>query len=170
MTLIMPQLNSRDPKEGIDFEYVESDTNALTIRILRADFGGVVYQYDYVTLSGLVQKDEPDDDFFDKDAAFNMVEDEDESEPRLKFDFTVLQNPGQYDTRHNPEFEFLIGDILSFILLDASTNTETKYSMFSKSDEGKIEKMLPPKPGTKSVNESTSFFARLWNWVKSLFS
>lgn len=143
--IIIPPGARLEPKEGIDFEYVTNDDGALTIRILRDDYKGIMYVYRYVALIPPAPPI-PKDEFDDIDAKYNMVEEEEDT-AKLKFDYVILENPNKYATKHVPGFEILLGDILSNILIDTVTNTDTKYTMLAKNAEGKIEKLHPIKPG-----------------------
>jgi hypothetical protein len=131
------------PVEGQDFVFIENTEAALKIKILREDYKDITYVYKYVALIPPAPAI-PKDEFDDVDAQYNMVEEEEET-ARLKFDYLVIDNPLQFATNHNPDFERLIGDILSYILTDATTNPSTKYTMFSVDAEGKIENLKPVK-------------------------
>jgi hypothetical protein len=159
-SLILPE-KKFTPVEGVDFEYVPSEDIGLKIRILTGEFKNIVYQYNYV---GIIEP-QPTDDFFDDvDAKWNFAEDEPQ-EAVLKYDYIVLDNPENYATKHSPLFELLLGDVLSVILMDAATNSDSKYSMFSKNDEGKIERLLTP---VKPVPVPTKTVGA-WSKVKNFF-
>jgi hypothetical protein len=140
------------PIEGTHYEFLDNDDCALAIKIIKnptigADpFEELVYMYQYVSLH--TPKSDVPDDFEDIDADCNFVEEE-EPEIRLKFDYVVVENPKNYATRSNPDFEILVGDILTNVLIDATTNVNTKYTMFSKTDSGIIEKLKPIKKNGK---------------------
>jgi hypothetical protein len=134
-----------EPKEGIDWEYVDNEDNALVVRIKTGPWKDIQYVYQYVSLIA-PPAPPPKDEFDDIDAKYNMVDEEEET-ARLKFDYVVLDNPLKAVTKHSHEFELLLGDILAAILWDAVTNSETKFSMVSKSDKGKIEGLQPLKDG-----------------------
>ncbi len=138
------------PVEGRDYEFLPNDDDALKIRILRNDYRGIVYVYEYVALIP-PPVPIPKDEFDDVDAQYNMVEEEDQS-ARLKFDYVILENPEEWITKHVVEFDTLVGDILSQVLIDAASNPESKYSMVSKNDEGKITALKPIKKKTIGSN------------------
>lgn len=171
--LMLPRFN--EPKEGVDFKFIENTFPSLTIQILSGDYKDIVYVYKYVGLKAISETEEEElKDFDDIHAEYNMVEEEPE-EVRLSFDYEILENPNLCATHHHPDFEMFVGSILSVILVDATTNEGSKYTMFTKTEDGGIERLeiITPVLPENSVHVNdlkvSGVFARILAFFKKLF-
>lgn len=169
MSILLPEAANPPPVEGVDYEFIESDEHALKIKLLSHGWEGVVYVYDHVALNAPNQNSEVVDEFDDIDAKYNLVEEAPE-DVVLKFNYQILDNPNKCVTRSHPPFEIWLGEILSAILVDATTNEKTKYSMFSKTDEGKIESLQPPKKSITNLSPPQIKTVSVWGRVKNFFT
>lgn len=153
--MLLEAINSRhDPVEDIDFEYCDNPAKALTFKILTGPFKDILYMYEFVALHGLEPPEKIEDDY--------EIGSEDHT-IRLQFDYYIFENPNEVYTRQEPEFEMLMGDILSKVLLDATSNPETKYDMFVKNEEGKILNLKPA--DIKKSPKGKSLFRRFMWWA-----
>jgi hypothetical protein len=169
MSIIIPQDVVKKLEEGKDYEFVPNDAHALTIKILRDPFQGVVVFFGKV---GLYEKptDEIDPSTLKEDTIlgdkYELVKDQDMTGV-LEFKYEILRNEEWVLTKHWGHFELMLGKILETILQDAIANP-SKYDVFVYSEEGAVSGLKPIGIGELDsiTPPKVSLWQRILNWFK----